>query len=242
MGASRVSPTPIVEPDMLTGARLVVVPARDRYGVERVLGSYEDLSVTWRSKRVHNSLDNSLHERWNLAATAAGKHVLSEKPFRKRSRSQRSAGRRQTRRRQGRPWLPSSLPPCHEETPRTGRLRGTRRDAACGNPGDDSAPATRRPPVVSATRGRSAHGPGLLQPPCHPGHAPPWQEGISRSSTPGEANGPACPEWTNGLTLIWSIPRSVRDRVAASLSPSGGCGRRYRAATGPVQCRISFPL
>jgi predicted dehydrogenase len=52
LGASRVSPTSIIEPARLTDARLVAVTARDRdraqdvadrHGVERVLGSYGDL-------------------------------------------------------------------------------------------------------------------------------------------------------------------------------------------------------
>jgi predicted dehydrogenase len=193
LGASRVSPTPIVEPDMLTGARLVAVAARerdrtqdfaDRYGVERALGSYEDLSVTWRSKRVHNPLDNSLHARWNLAATAAGKHVLSEKPFRKRSRSQRSAGRSK---RAGVKVVHGFRHLYHPVTKRLHEL------GASGELGELQRvetlvmipPATRRPPVVSATRGRSAHGPGLLQPPCHPGHGPPGRRESHPHRCPG---------------------------------------------------------
>ncbi|MFY9635944.1 MAG: gfo/Idh/MocA family oxidoreductase, partial [Cellulosimicrobium cellulans] len=49
LGASRISPTSIVEPARLTGARLVAVAARDRaraenyakqHGVERVYDTY----------------------------------------------------------------------------------------------------------------------------------------------------------------------------------------------------------
>lgn len=106
LGASRVSPTSIIEPARLTGARLVAVAARDRdraqdfadrYGVERVLGSYEDLVHDPEIEAVYNPLANSLHARWNLAAIAAGKHVLSEKPFAANAaeaREVRDAGKR----------------------------------------------------------------------------------------------------------------------------------------------------
>ena len=90
LGAARVSPTSIIEPAKVTGARLVAVAARDRdraedfghrHGVERVLGSYEELVNDPEVEAVYNPLANSLHAQWNLAAIAAGKHVLSEKPF-----------------------------------------------------------------------------------------------------------------------------------------------------------------
>src|SRR5919205_261494 len=90
LGASRISPTSIIEPARLTGARLVAVAARDRdraqdfagqHRVERVLGSYEELVNDPEIEAVYNPLANSLHTPWNLAAIAAGKHVLSEKPF-----------------------------------------------------------------------------------------------------------------------------------------------------------------
>lgn len=106
LGASRISPTSIVEPAKLTGARLVAVAARDRnraqdfanrHGVERVLGSYEDLVNDPEIEGVYNPLANSLHAHWNLAAIAAGKHVLSEKPFAANTaeaREVRDAGKR----------------------------------------------------------------------------------------------------------------------------------------------------
>jgi predicted dehydrogenase len=90
LGASRISPTSIVEPARLTGARLVAVAARDRdraeafaqqHGVERVHSSYGDLVEDPEVEAVYNPLANGLHAPWNLAAIAAGKHVLSEKPF-----------------------------------------------------------------------------------------------------------------------------------------------------------------
>lgn len=90
LGASRISPTSIVEPAKLTGARLVAVAARDqhraqafadRYGIERTVGSYRELVQDPEVEAVYNPLANGLHARWNLAAISTGKHVLSEKPF-----------------------------------------------------------------------------------------------------------------------------------------------------------------
>lgn len=71
------------------GHRVVAVAARDRsraeayaagHGVERVAGSYAELIADPEVEVVYNPLANGLHGPWNLAALAAGKHVLSEKP------------------------------------------------------------------------------------------------------------------------------------------------------------------
>ncbi|MFE2188664.1 Gfo/Idh/MocA family protein [Streptomyces sp. NPDC059455] len=50
------------------------------HGVERVLDSYADVIADPDVEVVYNPLANSLHGPWNLAALAAGKHVLTEKP------------------------------------------------------------------------------------------------------------------------------------------------------------------
>ncbi|MEU1307112.1 Gfo/Idh/MocA family protein, partial [Streptomyces shenzhenensis] len=64
-------------------------PPRDRaraeafataHGIERVAASYADLIADPDVEVVYNPLANSLHGPWNLAALAAGKHVLTEKP------------------------------------------------------------------------------------------------------------------------------------------------------------------
>lgn len=90
LGAARISETSIVLPSQMTGTRLVAVAARDRHraekfataaGVERVLGSYTEVVNDPEIEAVYNPLANGLHAPWNLAAIAAGKHVLSEKPF-----------------------------------------------------------------------------------------------------------------------------------------------------------------
>ncbi|MGK2868453.1 MAG: Gfo/Idh/MocA family protein [Mycobacterium sp.] len=90
LGASRIAESAIVGPAAELGHRLVAVAARDRsraeafaqkYGVERVHESYQDVIDDPEVDAVYNPLANSLHAPWNLAAIAAGKPVLSEKPF-----------------------------------------------------------------------------------------------------------------------------------------------------------------
>jgi predicted dehydrogenase len=90
LGAARISELAIVGPARATGDRLVAVAARDRaraeafasqHGVERVLGSYVDVVNDPEVEVVYNPLANGLHGPWNLAAIAAGTHVLTEKPF-----------------------------------------------------------------------------------------------------------------------------------------------------------------
>ena len=51
------------------------------HGVERVVADYAALLADPEVEVVYNALPNSLHGPWNLAAIAAGKHVLTEKPF-----------------------------------------------------------------------------------------------------------------------------------------------------------------
>ncbi|GAB7069261.1 Gfo/Idh/MocA family oxidoreductase [Mycobacterium hodleri] len=90
LGASRIAEAAIVGPAAELGHRLVAVAARDRsraevfaekYDVERVLDDYQTVIDDPEVDVVYNPLANSLHAPWNLAAIAAGKPVLSEKPF-----------------------------------------------------------------------------------------------------------------------------------------------------------------
>lgn len=90
LGAARIAELGIVGPAAELGHRLVAVAARDRtradafaekYGVERVLDGYQEVIDDPEVDVVYNPLANSLHAPWNLAAIAAGKPVLSEKPF-----------------------------------------------------------------------------------------------------------------------------------------------------------------
>ncbi|MEU2908425.1 Gfo/Idh/MocA family protein [Streptomyces massasporeus] len=89
LGAARITERSLIDPARATGHRLVAVAARDRaraeafaagHGVERVASSYADLIADPEVDVVYNPLANGLHGPWNLAALAAGKHVLSEKP------------------------------------------------------------------------------------------------------------------------------------------------------------------
>ncbi|MFJ8046530.1 Gfo/Idh/MocA family protein [Streptomyces luteogriseus] len=89
LGAARITERSLIDPARATGHRLVAVAARDRaraeafaagHGVERVASSYAELIADPDVDVVYNPLTNGLHGPWNLAALAAGKHVLSEKP------------------------------------------------------------------------------------------------------------------------------------------------------------------
>jgi predicted dehydrogenase len=89
LGAARIAGLAIVAPAHTTGDRLVAVAARDparaeafaaEHGVERVLGSYAEVVADPEVEVVYNPLANGLHGPWNLAAVAAGRHVLTEKP------------------------------------------------------------------------------------------------------------------------------------------------------------------
>ncbi|BCL32312.1 Gfo/Idh/MocA family protein [Streptomyces aurantiacus] len=89
LGAARIAELSIAGPARATGHRIVAVAARDRsraeafaaeHDVERVLDSYADVVCDPAVEVVYNPLANGLHGPWNLAALAAGKHVLTEKP------------------------------------------------------------------------------------------------------------------------------------------------------------------
>jgi len=90
LGAARISEAAIVRPAHETGARLVAVAARDPErarefardaGVERLLADYQAVLDDPEVEVVYNPLPNGLHGPWNLRAIAAGKHVLTEKPY-----------------------------------------------------------------------------------------------------------------------------------------------------------------
>jgi predicted dehydrogenase len=76
-----------------TAVEIVAVASRDpqraaafaaEHGIPRSFGSYEALLDDRDVDAVYISLPNSLHHPWTMAALAAGKHVLSEKPYSRR--------------------------------------------------------------------------------------------------------------------------------------------------------------
>ena len=91
LGAARITPQALVKPARkLDDVEVVAVAARDperagkyarRHGIPHVHRSYEELIADPEIDAIYNPLPNSLHARWTLAAIAAGKPVLCEKPF-----------------------------------------------------------------------------------------------------------------------------------------------------------------
>jgi D-xylose 1-dehydrogenase (NADP+, D-xylono-1,5-lactone-forming) len=74
-------------------ATVVAVASRERsraeqfareHGIERALGSYEELLEDPEVEAIYNPLPNSLHVPWAVRALDAGKHVLCEKPLTRR--------------------------------------------------------------------------------------------------------------------------------------------------------------
>jgi len=91
IGAARITPDSLIKP-AAANAEVVVsaVAARDpdrarafaaKHGIARVHDSYDALIADPDIDAVYIPLPNNLHGRWTLAAVAAGKHVLCEKPF-----------------------------------------------------------------------------------------------------------------------------------------------------------------
>ncbi|MET1076205.1 MAG: Gfo/Idh/MocA family oxidoreductase, partial [Umezawaea sp.] len=91
LGAAGIAPTSVVRPARTSSAAVVVaVAARsadrarafaDKHGIGRIHGDYRALLEDPAVDAVYNPLPNGLHGKWTLAALAAGKHVLCEKPF-----------------------------------------------------------------------------------------------------------------------------------------------------------------
>ena len=91
LGAARIAPMALLGPaKRVPEAAVVAVAARDpararafaaKHGVAKTHASYDELLADPDIDAIYNPLPNSLHHRWTLAALAAGKHVLCEKPF-----------------------------------------------------------------------------------------------------------------------------------------------------------------
>ncbi|MEJ1229685.1 MAG: Gfo/Idh/MocA family oxidoreductase [Galbitalea sp.] len=91
LGAAGIAPEAVIDPARsVDEVEIVAVAARDRargaafaaeHGIPRVHERYEDLLADPEVDVVYNPTPNGLHGRWTVAAVAAGKHVLCEKPF-----------------------------------------------------------------------------------------------------------------------------------------------------------------
>jgi predicted dehydrogenase len=91
LGAARIAPGALVKPAQKSaGAVVAGVAARDptkaeafaaRHSIPKVYRSYPELVEAADLDAVYVPLPNGLHAQWTLAALAAGKHVLCEKPF-----------------------------------------------------------------------------------------------------------------------------------------------------------------
>ncbi len=91
LGAAQITEQGLILPARaVDGVEVVAIAARDRtraeryaarHDIPRVFDSYEALLASEDVDAIYIALPNSLHHKWTLAASRAGKHVLCEKPM-----------------------------------------------------------------------------------------------------------------------------------------------------------------
>lgn len=92
LGAANIAPNALIYPSQLLKeeCKVVGVAARDKkkaekfaekYGIEKVYDSYQDLIESNEIDVIYNPLPNGLHAEWTIKSLQQGKHVLCEKPF-----------------------------------------------------------------------------------------------------------------------------------------------------------------
>src|SRR4051794_28286093 len=91
LGAARIAPTALLRPArVVERVKVTAVAARDpsrarafadRWHIPTVHSGYAELVADPGVDAVYIPLPNGRRARWTLAAVAAGKHVLCEKPF-----------------------------------------------------------------------------------------------------------------------------------------------------------------
>jgi predicted dehydrogenase len=103
LGAARITPRALFAPvRAVDGVEVVAIAARDparasrvaaKWGIPRVHPDYAAVLADPDVDAVYIPLPNGLHAQWTLAAIAAGKHVLCEKPFTSNAEQAREVAR-----------------------------------------------------------------------------------------------------------------------------------------------------
>src|SRR5215475_3015053 len=91
LGAARIAPNALLKPARaVPEVQVRAIAARDpvraaafsgKWGIPVIHSGYSELIADPELDAVYVPLPNGLHAQWTLAALAAGKHVLCEKPF-----------------------------------------------------------------------------------------------------------------------------------------------------------------